>query len=148
MEILNKCRKCSADLVLSENITQARIKNQDWVCKPCNNAAGRTSQNRKYQELKARSQAGVYGCYLGDELVYVGESQYCELRWYAHLYWTQDKSKNTIGLDLTRRHDYEWKILELEENVWKRKVIEIELIVKHKPRLNSPYRNVLALDGI
>ena len=146
MKILNKCRKCSDDLILGENITQARVKNQDWQCKSCNNAVGRKSANKKYQKLKASSQAGVYGCYLDGELVYVGESQTCELRWYAHLYWTNIKSKNTIGLDLTRRHDYDWKILELEENVWRRKVIEIELIVKHKPCLNSPYRNVLAMD--
>lgn len=144
---MKKCRGCNTELIVGENITPSRAKNSDWQCKKCNNKAVKKNQNSNYQKLKAKSQAGVYGCYDKGELVYVGESQYCELRWYAHLYWTQNKSKNAIGLDLTRRHEYEWRILELEENEWRRKVREIELIVEHKPRLNSPYRQVLALDN-
>jgi hypothetical protein len=146
MKITNKCQKCDTSLVIGENTTSARVKNYDWTCTRCISKHGKNYKKTRYDKLKASSQAGVYGCYLNGELVYVGESQACELRWYAHLYWTQTKSKSSIGLDLSRRHDYDWKILELEENVWRRKVIEIELIVKHKPCLNSPYRNVLAMD--
>ena len=91
-------------------------------------------------KLRAQSQAGVYGCYLEGELVYVGESQYCQSRWHLHLH-----SINS-PLDLTRRHDYDWKILELEENIHKRRAIEMELVVKHKPPLNYPYRAILAME--
>ena len=145
MEILNKCRKCSTDLVLGENITQARIKNQDWLCKLCSNIVASKSVKKRRDKLRTESQAGVYGCYLEGELVYVGESQYCESRWDAHLY-TSPNSKSSIGLDLTRRKDYEWKILKLEENIHKRRAIEMELIVTHKPPLNYPYRVILAME--
>lgn len=143
---LPKCRKCNIELIVGKNITLPRAKNGDWQCKKCNNKAGNTNAKKRYQKLRAKSQAGVYGCYLDGELVYVGESQYCELRWYRHIN-THPNTKDYIGLDLTRRHEYEWRILELEENEWRRKVKEIELIVEHKPRLNSPYRQVLALDN-
>ena len=144
MKITNKCQKCDTSLVIGENTTSARVKNYDWTCTRCISKNGKNYKKTKYDKLKASSQAGVYGCYLDGELVYIGESQACELRWHEHLY-TSDKSKSSIGVDRTRRHDYDWKILYLEENVWRRRVKEIELIVEHKPRLNSPYRNVLAM---
>ena len=142
-----KCKGCEVDLVVGENTTQAKYNNGDWRCKDCARSfrreGGKQSAyyRRKWKERNDASVAGVYGIYYGDNLLYVGESQFCQARFHNHLNHTPPNSKSAIGLDVKKyRHDYRQVIFLEEEDKRLRHLAEIELIVKHKPPLNSPYR--------
>ena len=136
---MKKCRVCSGDLVVGENITNARCKQYIWVCSPCWRNINNTNHRKRYNKLKKESQPGVYGIYYGDECLYVGESEQCELRFHIHKQTHPTKS-GWIGLNKSYIKDYTQKIFKREEDQRKRRILEIELIVKHKPILNYPYR--------
>ena len=134
------CRKCSTELT-ENSMTPARWKNQDWICRPCFRIQSNTRSRRQRKERNDESIAGVYGIYYKDELLYVGESQYCQARFHSHLNFTHKNSKSYIGLNTKKyRHDYRQEIFLEEEDLRLRHLAEIELIVKHKPILNYPYR--------
>jgi len=121
-------------------MTPARWKNQDWICRPCFRIQSNTRSRRQRKERNDESVAGVYGIYFEDELLYVGESQYCQARFRNHLSISSN-SKDAIGLDVKKyRHDYRQEIFLEEEDLRLRHLAEMELIVKHKPILNYPYR--------
>ena len=134
------CRKCSIEIFESD-MTARKWNNSDNICRPCQNEQQSVRNKRKWKERNDASVAGVYGIYYGEQLLYVGESQYCQARFYSHLNFTHHKSKSAIGLDVKKyRHDYRQEIFLEEEDLRLRHIAEIELIVKHKPILNSPYR--------
>jgi len=89
--------------------------------------------------MRDESQPGVYGIYYEDELVYVGESSHCEYRFWDHKH-THQSTKSYIGLNKSYIQDYSQKIFKEEKDERLRKQLEMELIVKHKPCLNYPYR--------
>ena len=133
------CRKCSTGITESD-VTPARWKNQDYICRPCLRTANNIRSRRQWKERNEGSVAGVYGIYYKDELIYVGESQYCQARFQNHLS-NSGNNKNYIGLDVKKyRHDYRQEIFLEEEDLRLRHLAEMELIVKHKPILNYPYR--------
>ena len=125
--------------MIGENITQLRVDRYDWACRTCFNKQNNISQKKKLQRMRDASQPGVYGIYYGEELVYVGESTQCEFRFWDHKY-TSPKVKSYIGLNKSYIRDYKLKIFKREEDLRLRRQLEMELIVKHKPILNYPYR--------
>jgi len=134
------CRKCSCELTESD-VTPAKWKNNNNICRPCYRTQSNIRDRRKRKERNDASVAGVYGIYYGEELLYVGESQFCQARFHNHLNHTHHNSKSAIGLDVKNyRHDYRLEIFLEEEDLRLRHLAEIELIVKHKPPLNYPYR--------
>ena len=66
---MKKCRKCSVELVLGENIRPGCMNNGDYICKPCHNIS-----NRKHQENYSKSKQGVYEIYSGNISLYIGQS--------------------------------------------------------------------------
>jgi len=134
------CRKCSIGITESD-VTPARWKNHDNICRPCYRIQHNTRNRKNWKKRNDESVAGVYGIYFEDELLYVGESQYCQARFHTHLNFTSQNSNSAIGLDVKKyRHDYRQEIFLEEEDLRLRHLAEIELIVKHKPILNYPYR--------
>tara|TARA_R110002020_G_scaffold90964_2_gene221215 strand:- start:1889 stop:2311 length:423 start_codon:yes stop_codon:yes gene_type:complete len=139
---MKECRKCSTELISGGNIPHYRYKNCDNVCLKCYRTHQNEYSRKKYQGRKNNSNPGVYGLYDKGELVYIGESKHCQNRWHTHLYVTSDGSKNDIGIDRSRRKDYEFKMLYEEDNLYQRLALEMEMVVKHKPKLNSPYKHL------
>ena len=133
-----KCLDCDVPLVLGDNITPSSARMWLYVCKGCTSV--RNSNKRKRQVKD--STAGVYGLYDKNHLVYIGESKACEMRWQAHFQGTSQNSKSNIGWDRDRKHDYEFRVICEEDNLNKRLALELELVAKHKPRLNCPYKNL------
>ena len=137
---MKECRKCSTELISGGNIPHYRYKNCDNVCLKCYNKHTQIYLKEKRIKRKNNSIPGVYGLYDKGELVYIGESQHCQNRWYCHMYETAKGSKSDIGWDRSRRKDYEFKMLYEEDNLYQRLALEMEMVVKHKPKLNSPYK--------
>ena len=151
-----KCKGCEDELHVGKNFTQAMHNNSNYYCKNCHqeNVYGcgrkrsdegkrRTNEleKKKRRERNLASVAGVYGIYYNDNLLYVGESQFCQSRFYSHLNQISANSTNAIGLDIKKyRNDYYQVILLEEEDKRLRLIAEIELITKHKPPANAPYR--------
>lgn len=91
---MKECRKCNVELVSGENINPNRIKNRDYICKPCSNVYNNKQYHtkdiiklavkkydRKNKQILAkkrdewsRSKQGVYGIFSGETCLYVGES--------------------------------------------------------------------------
>ena len=136
---VKNCRKCNVELVIGENITKARFHNYDYMCRPCFGKQSNILTKKRFDKLKSQSKPGVYGIYYGKELLYVGESTQCEYRFLSHKR-THKNTKNHIGLNISYIKDYTLKIFKIEEDLRLRKMMEMELIVKHKPKLNYPYR--------
>ena len=136
---MKKCRKCSVKLVIGENISPAKAKRYDWICKACMYKETYANRKKLNQELRDKSKPGVYGIYYDEELVYVGESTQCEFRFWDHKQ-THHNTKSYIGLNKSYIKDYTLKIFKEEEDLRLRRQLEMELIVKHKPCLNYPYR--------
>ena len=131
-----KCLDCDVSLVLGDNITPSHARMWLYVCRDCNAMRNHNKRKRNVKD----STAGIYGLYDKNHLVYIGESKACEMRWRSHFSGTAKGSKSDIGWDRDRRHDYEFRLICEEDNLYKRLAIEMDLVVKYKPRLNYPYK--------
>ena len=136
--IMKKCRVCNVDLVVGENITPIQASHYNWSCKSCSRKDFIDRHNKKKEE----DVAGVYGIYYkSSQLIYVGESNMCEWRFRDHKRESKRPNhKRCVGLNPKYIKDYSQKIFKEEEDERLRKQMEMELIVKHKPILNYPYR--------
>jgi len=139
---------------MGENITKARFTNSDYICKHCQtlyirevngstDIVGRPQihdpstlpQRMKVARKKSRSQysAGIYCFKEDDKIVYIGESKAPFRRREQHLFSNRSILKEQLK-------GCEWEIMEYMSNKRQRLIREFELIAKHKPKYNHPYR--------
>ena len=152
---MKKCRVCNGDLIVGENITNARFSNRDYICsldlklynrkkygkygdkvgKPRIHDPSTYKQRIKEGRLRSRHKypAGIY-CFKEDgEIVYIGESIYPARRREGHLFSNRSRLKEELK-------GCEWEMMEEVDDKHQRKVREFELIYQHKPKYNFPYR--------
>ncbi len=139
---MRTCYKCKIELIVPDNISQGAYNNY-LACRECHKKSSLKLQQKKRDQRKADSTAGVYGMYDKGELVYIGESAHPLERWFNHMNSTAKSSKSDIGWDRKRKKDYEFKMILEEADIHKRRAREMELIVEHKPKLNYPYRHII-----
>ena len=149
--IMKKCRVCDGKLVVGENITESRVKNYIWLCKPCdrkmNGQSDIIGRPKKYHNEEERKQAlkeaharrrnlepsGIYCFKDKGEIVYIGESVYPTRRREGHLFSNRSRLKEELK-------GCEWEMMEEVGDKHQRKIREFELIYQHKPKYNFPYR--------
>ena len=131
-----RCTKCKVELSTGVNITEHRFNRKQYACDSCQNRIKRDQTKKRNDE----SVAGVYGIYFRGELVYVGESQYIQNRLRSHFLIGRKNAEKNTGFNFDYKEEYIPKILLEEEDLRLRLITEIELIAKHKPILNHPYR--------
>jgi len=99
----------------------------------------------KLDRTKRDNENCLYQITNNGKIIYIGITENFKRRKINHLshlklHQTFNNSKIADPILLKEIDKWDWKIIFKDDNYLNLKVKEIELIVKHKPRFNSPYR--------
>jgi hypothetical protein len=172
---MKQCSKCSVDLVVGDNWTASNAKQKAYICKECKNAysseryskledknkyngseATKKAQSKylksnkgkkQYSQYHSKLEAGIYGVYDNDKLIYIGESGQPKQRSVGHF----SKMKNlkqakinsnvcyALSIGELERVNLTFKMLEFIDDTPIRKAREKCLIQRHIPKYNDLY---------
>jgi predicted GIY-YIG superfamily endonuclease len=130
-----KCTKCG-EIKSIENFYKTNKIHFQSYCKTCNKT-GHKSSNKNC----------LYKITNNKEIIYIGITENFNKRQIQHKsklkkYQTFNGSKVADTILLNEIDNWKWEIVTEDDNYLNLKVREIELIVKHKPKFNSPYREL------
>lgn len=127
-----KCKHC-LEIKTLDNFFKTNEYYQSY-CKIC-----------KLDRTKINNENCLYQITNNGEIIYIGITENFKRRKSNHLshlklHQTFNNSKIADPILLKEIDKWVWEIILKDDNYLNLKVKEIELIVKHKPRFNSPYR--------
>jgi predicted GIY-YIG superfamily endonuclease len=128
-----KCGKCLEVKSLNE-FYKADKNNFQSYCKACNKNL-----------YKSFSSNCLYKITSNDKIIYIGITESFNQREIQHKsklrrHKTFNGSKLANEVNLDEINNWKWEIIMEDSNYTNLKIKELELIVEHKPRFNSPYR--------
>jgi excinuclease UvrABC nuclease subunit len=128
-----KCNKCFETKLLNE-FYKSNKKSFQSYCKTCN-----------ISFYKKHNSNCLYKIIDNNKIIYIGITKNIIKRKSAHLsnlktHKTFNGSKISTQISMDEVQNWEWKVIMEDNDYLNLKIKEIELIVEHKPRFNSPYR--------
>lgn len=130
-----KCIKCLEVKSLNEFYKTNKNSLQSY-CKTCNKT--------HHKEFNKNC---LYKITNNNKIIYIGITNNLHEREINHKsklkkHKTFNGSKLANQINLEEINDWKWEIIIEDDNYLNLKIKELELIVEHKPRFNSPYREL------